>query len=193
MERVMYYVCEYDDLNVIEYLNNKIKGILSGIVLLPLQEQKKQCDLLYQNLIEQLSVERLIIERYQGLIVISDGDKWILGDKSTLSFIYDFLLLYSELPILIEFEKIDSNFQIKIDNDFKSSITQKGAVFLFKQMRQYGIIKNCTDSFLAEIISQVTGYSSKKNRQYFNDVLSKATQKRITDCLEKIKNNVIQN
>lgn len=115
MERVMYYVCEYDDLNVIEYLNNKIKGILSGIVLLPLQEQKKQCDLLYQNLIEQLSVERLIIERYQGLIVISDGDKWILGDKSTLSFIYDFLLLYSELPILIEFEKIDSNFQIKIN------------------------------------------------------------------------------
>lgn len=138
MERVMYYVCEYDDLNVIEYLNNKIKGILSGIVLLPLQEQKKQCDLLYQNLIEQLSVERLIIERYQGLIVISDGDKWILGDKSTLSFIYDFLLLYSELPILIEFEKIDSNFQIKIDNDFKSSITQKGAVFCLNKCDNMG-------------------------------------------------------
>ena len=75
----------------------------------------------------------------------------------------------------------------------KVVLLKKELFFLFKQMRQYGIIKNCTDSFLAEIISQLTGYSSKKNRQYFNDVLSKATQKRITDCLEKIKNNVIQN
>ena len=185
-EKRLYYISNDEvDYERIELIDRQVGKTLHAISSHPLVKKKKIYDTLYTKLLKQLNAPILKIDYYEGSKVVSDGT-FIIGFKKSTPAIYKFILLREELPNLIDLERFNSFTVSSKKQSFKSSFKQSQIIFLFNLLRQDKIIKDDNDTFIAEIISCLTGYSSQKVRQNMKNSLSNNARLELINWLEKL-------
>ena len=185
-EKRLYYISNDEvDYERIELIDRQLGKTLHAISSHPLVAKKKIYDTLYTKLLKQLNAPILKIDYYEGNKVVSDGT-FIIGFKKSTPAIYKFILFREELHNLIDLERLDALIVSSKKQSFKSSFKQSQIIFLFNLLRQDKVIKDDNDTFIANIINRLTGYSSQKVRQNMKISLSNNARLELINWTEKL-------